>query len=72
MKRISYDGAIYFDTFPDHSGLDPIAEANTNISTVEKLLAISDRLVKNLALQKAIAQQDATISMQIIQAELLR
>ena len=72
LKRIGYDGAIYFDTFPDHSGLDPVAEANTNISTVEKLLAISDRLVKNLALQKAIAEQDAIISMQIIQTELLR
>ena len=23
LERSGYDGALYFDTFPDHSGLDP-------------------------------------------------
>ena len=32
LARIGYDGALYFDTFPDHSGLDPVSEARTNIN----------------------------------------
>ena len=39
VKRGGYDGAIYFDTFPDASGLDPVAECAANIRTVKRLLA---------------------------------
>ena len=39
VKRGGLDGAIYFDTFPDASGLDPVAECAANIRTVRRMLA---------------------------------
>ena len=71
LKRIGYKRAIYFDTFPDHSGLDPVIESKTNLMTVKKLLKIADRLLDNSDLKKAIAQQNAPLSMKIVQTELL-
>ena len=44
IRRDGYDGALYFDTFPDASGLDPVAECEANIATVQRLLAVVDRL----------------------------
>ena len=44
IRRDGYDGALYFDTFPDVSGLDPVAECEANIATVQRLLAVADRL----------------------------
>src|SRR3954462_9345777 len=44
IRRDDYDGALYFDTFPDASGLDPVAECEANIATVRRLLAVADRL----------------------------
>ena len=44
ISRDGYDGALYFDTFPDTSGLDPVAECEANIATVQRLLAVADRL----------------------------
>jgi xylose isomerase len=70
LERAGYDGAIYFDTFPDHSGLDPVAEARTNIDAVQRLRRISKGLAANAELREAIARQDATRSMQIVQAAL--
>ena len=37
LARAGYDRAIYFDTFPDASGLDPVAEARTNVLAAERL-----------------------------------
>ena len=37
LNRVGYDGAIYFDTFPDTTGLDPIGECEANIATVGAL-----------------------------------
>lgn len=71
LERIGYDGAIYFDTFPDHSGLDPVEEARTNIEVVQRLRGTAARLVANVDLQNAIARQDAPIAMRIVQASLL-
>ena len=68
LQRIEYDGAIYFDTFPDHSGLDPVAEAQTNIAAVQRLMAAADRLAGNTELTQAIARQDAPVSMRIVHA----
>ena len=68
LQRIGYDGAIYFDTFPDHSGLDPVAEAQTNIVAVQRLMAAADRLAGNTELTQAIARQDAPLSMRIVHA----
>ncbi|WP_300061526.1 TIM barrel protein [uncultured Roseobacter sp.] len=66
LERAGYDGAIYFDTFPDHSGLDPVAEARTNIAVAERLRAVAAGLVDDAALQAAIAAQDAPAAMRIV------
>ena len=66
LERIGYDGVIYFDTFPDHSGLDPIEEARTNVRLVERLRAVAAGLSGNRALTEAIARQDAALSQRIV------
>ena len=71
LARIGYDGAIYFDTFPDHSGLDPIEEARTNIEVVQRLRTIATKLVAHTELQAAIARQDAPVAMRLVQAAML-
>lgn len=71
LERAGYDGAIYFDTFPDHSGLDPVAEARTNIEVVERLRGVAAGLVTNSDLQRAIANQDAPTAMRLVQAAML-
>ena len=71
LERSGYGGAIYFDTFPDHSGLDPVEEARTNIEVVERLRATASKLVSDKALQAAIAQQDAPMAMRLVQAAML-
>ena len=38
VGRGEFDGAVYFDTFPDASGLDPVAECEANIRTVRRML----------------------------------
>jgi xylose isomerase len=68
LQRIGYDGAIYFDTFPDHFGLDPVAEAQTNIAAVQRLMAAANLLAGNTELTQAIARQDAPLSMRIVHA----
>jgi xylose isomerase len=70
LDRIGYDGVIYFDTFPDHSGLDPIKEAQTNVALVEHLRSVAGRLSDDEALTDAIARQDATDSQRIVAAAL--
>lgn len=71
LERAGYDGTIYFDTFPDHSGLDPVEEARTNIEVVQRLRATAARLVANTELQAAIARQDAPMAMRLVQAAML-
>lgn len=71
LSRSGYDGAIYFDTFPDHSGLDPVEEARTNIEVVGRLRQAATRLVSDAELQSAIARQDAPVAMRIVQAAIL-
>lgn len=66
LERMGYDGAIYFDTFPDHGGLDPCAEAATNIKMANRLRAIASGLVGDRELAAAIARQDAARSLAII------
>ena len=70
LERIGYDGVIYFDTFPDHGGLNPIEEARTNLALVTRLRTIAEGLVGDTALAAAIARQDAAISQRIIAAAL--
>ena len=66
LANVGYGGVIYLDTFPDHSGLDPVEECRTNIANAERLRLLADRLRDNAELQLAIRRQDATISQRIV------
>lgn len=70
LDRVGYDGVIYFDTFPDHGGTDPVEEARTNIRLTERLRAIARGLAGDKALADAIARQDAAASQRIVAAAL--
>jgi xylose isomerase len=72
LERVGYARAIYFDTFPDSSGLDPQQETRTNILMVERLRSVAKRLVGHEELAAAIARQDATLSQRIVAGELYR
>lgn len=66
LVRMDYTSAIYFDTFPDLSGLDPVEEATTNILVTERLLDIASALASNDELAAAIAMQNAPLSQRIV------
>jgi xylose isomerase len=66
LESIKYDRAIYFDTFPDITGLDPVAECTANIATVETMRGVVERLRGDNNLSAAIASQDAVTSNSII------
>ncbi|MDU8942740.1 TIM barrel protein [Ovoidimarina sediminis] len=70
LERIGYDGVIYFDTFPDHGGLDPVEEARTNIRLTERLRSVAAGLAGDADLTAAIARQDAALSQRIVAAAL--
>lgn len=72
LERAGYDGVIYFDTFPDQSGLDPVAEANFNVRQTERLRRIAATLKDNAGLAAAIAAQDAPRSAGIVADALYR
>ena len=40
VNKDGYDGTIYFDTFPDASGLAPVKECEGNIRTVKSMLKV--------------------------------
>jgi sugar phosphate isomerase/epimerase len=71
IRRDGYDGALYFDTFPDASGLDPVAECEANIATVNRLLKIADSLDADNRLGDAQARQDAVASQRIVNEVLI-
>ena len=70
LRRCGYSRAIYFDTFPDTGGLDPVAECRTNIQTIERLREIAATLAEDERLAQAIARHDATESQRIVAAAL--
>ncbi len=70
LDSLGYDGVIYFDTFPDVSGLDPVAECSANIDSVTAMKAVAARLKGNSDLDAAIARQDAVASQRIVQRAL--
>ena len=72
LDRQGYDGVIYFDTFPDHSGLNPVAEAAANVMMTDRLRATAKRLSSDAALGRATAVQDAAAAMQAVAAQLYR
>lgn len=66
IRHDGYDGVIYFDTFPDVAGLDPVAECEANIATVEAMLAVIDRVDADNRLSDALAQQDGIAAQRIV------
>jgi sugar phosphate isomerase/epimerase len=70
LRRTGYSGIIYFDTFPDHSGLNPVEESRTNIRLADRLLDIAARLADDPALAAAQARQDAAAATAIVAAAL--
>jgi len=66
MNRLGYDSTIYFDTFPDLSGLDPVAEATVNVDMCNHLRSVAEQLKDNRELMGAIALQDAPASQAIV------
>ena len=66
LDRAGYDGVIYFDTFPDHAGLDPAAESRANIALTDRLRDIARSLAQDPALASAIAAQDAAASTRLL------
>ncbi|MDE1157169.1 MAG: sugar phosphate isomerase/epimerase [Neorhizobium sp.] len=71
IKHDGYDGAIYFDTFPDMTGLDPVHECDVNIKTVKRMLNVVDRLDRDNRLSGAIDRQDAVSAQAILQEIML-
>jgi xylose isomerase len=70
LEAINYNRAIYFDTFPDITGLDPVAECAANIATVESMRGIVEKLRGDNLFGAAIAKQDAVATNSIIRKAL--
>jgi len=70
LETAGYDGAIYFDTFPDTAGMDPVAECAGNIATVSALRKAAAKLKHDAALRRAIEAQDAVTAQAIVRAAL--
>lgn len=68
LEEIKYDRPLYFDTFPDTTGMDPVAECSANIATVEAMRKVVRNLQADNRLRTAIAGQDAVTSTNIIRA----
>lgn len=66
ISRDGYDGVIYFDTFPDASGIDPVEECRTNIEAVERFMKMAERVSTDNALQDAIATQNSPLSQRAV------
>ncbi|MES2540275.1 MAG: sugar phosphate isomerase/epimerase family protein [Pseudomonadota bacterium] len=70
LDRLGYDGVIYFDTFPDHGGTDPVGEARANIAVTDRLRAIARTLAGNGELAEAQARQDAAAATRLVMSTL--
>lgn len=70
LDRIGHDGVIYFDTFPDHGGLDPASEAATNVVLTDRLRRVARALNGDAALLDAVMRQDAPAALRIVTAAL--
>ncbi len=65
-----FSGTIYFDTFPDGSGLDPVAETEANVAVIEAMFGIVERLPE-AELQAALAAGDALTAHRLVQQAIL-
>ncbi|MFN6925811.1 MAG: sugar phosphate isomerase/epimerase family protein [Tabrizicola sp.] len=71
LARIGYDGIIYFDTFPDQSGLNPVDEARTNMRLADRMIDLAARLAADPALAEAQARQDAAAATTLVMGALI-
>jgi len=71
VRKDGFDGPIYFDTFPDLTGLDPVAECEANIAAVTAMLGIVETLEGDNELSAAIARQDPVASQTILRRAML-
>jgi sugar phosphate isomerase/epimerase len=65
VRRGGFDGAIYFDTFPDASGLDPVEECAANIRAVRRMLEAAAQMDGDNRLSHAQARQDPIAAQEI-------
>src|SRR5260370_16702396 len=72
LIRKGFDGVIYFDTFPDVTGLDPVKECENNIAMVNPLWEMAKRLSNLTAISHAIPRTTAVINPALIHQPLLR
>jgi len=70
LNRLGYDGSLYFDTFPDTAGLDPVEECAANIAMVGVLRNAAAKLEDDENLARAIERQDAVTSQGIVRMAL--
>jgi xylose isomerase len=70
LDRQGFDGVIYFDTFPDHGGLDPVAEAGVNVMMADRLRGIAKGLAGDAELTAAMARQDAAATLRLVAGRL--
>lgn len=66
MLRMNQTDVIYFDTFPDMGGLNPIEEARTNVALTDRLMEVAETLADDAELASAITRQDAALSHRIV------
>jgi xylose isomerase len=67
LRRDNFSAAIYFDTFPDTAGVDPVAECAANVHTIEALFDVLDRM-PDRELDAAVERHDAIAALRIVQA----
>ena len=72
VRRGGFDGAIYFDTFPDASGLDPVAECAANIRTVRRMLADVALMEGDNQLADAQGRQDPIMAQELARMALAK
>ena len=70
LRRDGFDGTIYFDTFPDGQGMDPVAESAANVVTIEAMFDIIEGLPE-AQLQAALAAGDGLTAHRLVQAAIL-
>ncbi|NGM36956.1 TIM barrel protein [Methylobacterium sp. DB0501] len=71
VRKDGFHGPIYFDTFPDLTGLDPVAECEANIATVTAMLGVVETLEGDNELSAAIARQDPVTSQNLVRRAML-
>jgi sugar phosphate isomerase/epimerase len=71
LRRVGYSGIIYFDTFPDHSGLNPGDEARANVRLTDRLVDLAARLADDPKFAAAQGRQDGAAATLLVMAALL-